>query len=297
MAQRISRAKQRIRDAGARFELPATGRAGRAARRGPARALPGLQRGLHRQLRAGPAPHRPDRRGDPPHPAAAPPAARRGRGRRAARVDAAHRRPPRRPHRRRRVRSCRSPSSDRDLWDAAAIAEGQALLTRTLGTGPVGPYQIQAAIAALHDEAPTAERHRLAADPRPVRRPRPGRARTGGHAQPRRRLAMVHGPDRRPRRCSAPSTPTTGWPTPTASKPSARTCSNRPATRHAARESYLRAARMTASLPEQRYLTLRAASLSRPAAGHRPGRELRNGSDHMIYRCLGGVTIHLPRQT
>ena len=42
-------------------------------------------------------------------------------------------------------------------WDAAAIAEGQALLTRTLGTGPVGPYQIQAAIAALHDEAPTAE--------------------------------------------------------------------------------------------------------------------------------------------
>ena len=45
----------------------------------------------------------------------------------------------------------------RDLWDAAAIAEGQAILTRTLGTGPVGPYQLQAAIAALHDEAPAAE--------------------------------------------------------------------------------------------------------------------------------------------
>ena len=45
----------------------------------------------------------------------------------------------------------------RQLWDAAAIAEGQAILTRTLGTGPVGPYQLQAAIAALHDEAPTGE--------------------------------------------------------------------------------------------------------------------------------------------
>jgi predicted RNA polymerase sigma factor len=43
------------------------------------------------------------------------------------------------------------------LWDAAAIVEGQAILTTTLGAGPVGPYQLQAAIAALHDEAPTAE--------------------------------------------------------------------------------------------------------------------------------------------
>jgi predicted RNA polymerase sigma factor len=45
----------------------------------------------------------------------------------------------------------------RQLWDAAVIAEGQTLLTGTLGTVPVGPYQLQAAIAALHDEAPTAE--------------------------------------------------------------------------------------------------------------------------------------------
>jgi predicted RNA polymerase sigma factor len=41
---------------------------------------------------------------------------------------------------------------DRTRWDATAIAEGQTLLTRTLGTGPIGPYQIQAAIAAVHDE-------------------------------------------------------------------------------------------------------------------------------------------------
>ena len=45
----------------------------------------------------------------------------------------------------------------RDRWDTAAIAEGLALLHRTLGTTSVGPYQVQAAIAALHDEASTAE--------------------------------------------------------------------------------------------------------------------------------------------
>jgi RNA polymerase sigma factor (sigma-70 family) len=46
---------------------------------------------------------------------------------------------------------------DRTLWNADAIAEGVALVTRALSTGPVGPYQLQAAIAAVHDEAPTAE--------------------------------------------------------------------------------------------------------------------------------------------
>jgi RNA polymerase sigma factor (sigma-70 family) len=45
---------------------------------------------------------------------------------------------------------------DRSLWDAELIAEGVALVTRTLPIGPVGPYQVQAAIAAVHDEAPTA---------------------------------------------------------------------------------------------------------------------------------------------
>ncbi|GAA2891118.1 sigma factor-like helix-turn-helix DNA-binding protein [Streptosporangium fragile] len=46
---------------------------------------------------------------------------------------------------------------DRSLWDATAVAEGVALITRTLAKGAVGPYQLQAAIAALHDEAPVAE--------------------------------------------------------------------------------------------------------------------------------------------
>ena len=45
---------------------------------------------------------------------------------------------------------------DRTLWDTGAIAEGVALVTGALSSGPVGPYQLQAAIAAVHDEAPTA---------------------------------------------------------------------------------------------------------------------------------------------
>jgi RNA polymerase sigma factor (sigma-70 family) len=45
---------------------------------------------------------------------------------------------------------------DRSRWDAAAIAEGVALITAALPHGPTGPYQLQAAIAAVHDEAPSA---------------------------------------------------------------------------------------------------------------------------------------------
>src|SRR5688572_85502 len=46
---------------------------------------------------------------------------------------------------------------DRGLWDAAAIAEGVALITGSLARAPLGTYQVQAAIAAVHDEAATFE--------------------------------------------------------------------------------------------------------------------------------------------
>lgn len=46
---------------------------------------------------------------------------------------------------------------DRSLWDARAIAEGVGLITQTLASAPIGPYQVQAAIAAVHDEAPRAQ--------------------------------------------------------------------------------------------------------------------------------------------
>jgi RNA polymerase sigma factor (sigma-70 family) len=46
---------------------------------------------------------------------------------------------------------------DRTLWDADEIGEGVALITEALPRGRTGPYQLQAAIAALHDEAASAE--------------------------------------------------------------------------------------------------------------------------------------------
>jgi predicted RNA polymerase sigma factor len=45
---------------------------------------------------------------------------------------------------------------DRSRWNAAYIAEGVALVTSALPRGTTGPYQLQAAIAAVHDEAPDA---------------------------------------------------------------------------------------------------------------------------------------------
>ena len=46
---------------------------------------------------------------------------------------------------------------DRTLWDGQAIAEGVALASQALSKGSVGEYQLQAAIAAVHDEAARAE--------------------------------------------------------------------------------------------------------------------------------------------
>ena len=45
---------------------------------------------------------------------------------------------------------------DRARWDRGLIAEGTALVERALVSGRAGPYALQAAIAALHAEAPTA---------------------------------------------------------------------------------------------------------------------------------------------
>jgi predicted RNA polymerase sigma factor len=46
---------------------------------------------------------------------------------------------------------------NRALWNKEQIAEGSALLAATLPKGAVGRYQLQAAIAAVHDEAARAE--------------------------------------------------------------------------------------------------------------------------------------------
>ncbi|MFJ1766379.1 RNA polymerase sigma factor [Amycolatopsis sp. NPDC088138] len=48
-------------------------------------------------------------------------------------------------------------AQDRSRWNAGLIEEGVSLITTALSTSPIGPYQLQAAIAAVHDEAVSAE--------------------------------------------------------------------------------------------------------------------------------------------
>ena len=89
---------------------------------------------------------------------------------------------------------------DRTRWDRALIAEGQAIVRQCLRRGQPGPYQIQAAINAVHSDAPRRGRHRLGPDPAAVRPAARGRAEPGGGAQPRRR----GGRGRRPGRGARP---------------------------------------------------------------------------------------------
>jgi RNA polymerase sigma factor (sigma-70 family) len=264
IAQRISRAKQRIRDTGARFELPSSAERDRrlsvvlhvlyllfnegyTATSGPALSRADLTveairltRLLHQML---------PREGEVAGLLALMLLTD---ARRAARTD---------------IDGSIVPLADqaRERWDSSAIAEGTVLLTRTLGTGPVGQYQIQAAIAAIHDEAPTAadtDWPQILALYDVLVHVAPGPVVTLSRAVA---LAMVHGP-------------TAGLAAiATLDADDQLTHSHRlEAVRahlleqagdpDAAHDSYLRAARLTASLPEQRYLTRRAAQLRPPTS-------------------------------
>jgi predicted RNA polymerase sigma factor len=149
---------------------------------------------------------------------------------------------------------------DRSRWDAALIAEGIALISATLGTAPGGPYQLQAAIAAVHDEAPDAaatDWPQILALYDVLARLAPSPVVTLNRAVA---VAMVHGPEAGLAELSSLET------------------DDRMARNHrldavrahllelagdvdGARAAYLRSARLTASLPEQRHLLLRAAAL------------------------------------
>ncbi|RJO69752.1 RNA polymerase sigma factor [Nocardia panacis] len=83
---------------------------------------------------------------------------------------------------------------DRTKWDRTMITEGVRLVTGTLGHGLNGPYQIQAAIAALHARAPRAEDtdwSRILALYTMIERRTPNPMVTLNRAVA---LAMVHGP-------------------------------------------------------------------------------------------------------
>jgi predicted RNA polymerase sigma factor len=147
---------------------------------------------------------------------------------------------------------------DRRRWDARAIAEGTRLITEALAGAPVGPYQLQAAIAAVHDEAPRPEdtdwrqilglyELLLSIDPGPMVALNRIVA-----------FAMVHGPEAGLEQLTA-----------TEADPALAGHYRVDAVRahllelagdrQAARTHYQRAARRTLSVPERRYLEARAS--------------------------------------
>ena len=149
----------------------------------------------------------------------------------------------------------------RELWNTEEIQQGVALLTQTLGKAPVGPYQLQAAIAAVHDEAPSAAETdwpQILALYEVLERISPGPVITLNRAVA---VAMVHGP-----RAGLAVLDTLGSDDRMAHNHRLEAVRahllERAGVLAAARDSYRKAARMTASIPEQRYLALQAARLA-----------------------------------
>ena len=259
MAQRISRAKQAIRQAGARFDLPPD--AERADRLRVVLHALYLMFNEGYTTSAGPSLHRADltseairlarllRRLVPTEGEAA--------GllalmlltdaRRVARTTAGGELVP-------------LADQDRALWDRAQIEEGLGIISDSLGRGPIGPFQLQAAIAAIHDEAPSADETdwpQILALYDVLEQVSPGPVVTLNRAVA---VAMVDGP-----RAGLAVLGTLD-----ADDRMANTHRLEAVRGHllelageldAARESYRRAATMTASVPEQRYLAMRASRL------------------------------------
>ncbi|HEU5111268.1 MAG TPA: RNA polymerase sigma factor, partial [Micromonosporaceae bacterium] len=149
---------------------------------------------------------------------------------------------------------------DRSLWNSEQIAEGVALLTETLPRGEAGPYQLQAAIAAVHDEAPSADETdwpQILALYEVLLRMSENPMVALNHAVA---VAMAHGAPAGLDRLAALSADArvAGDHRFAAVRGHLLELSGDPA---AARAAYLEAAERTASLPQQRYLYSRAARL------------------------------------
>jgi predicted RNA polymerase sigma factor len=151
---------------------------------------------------------------------------------------------------------------DRSLWDRGLIAEGIHLIETALPVGPVGPYQLQAAIAAVHAEAPSAadtDWAQIEVLYRMLRDIAPSPVVTLNHAVA---VAMIEGPtaalsmiepllhDRHMRRAHRLH----------AVHAHLLEMDDRVAEAHAA---YTTAARLATSIPEQRYLNDKAARRAR----------------------------------
>ncbi|QIS21061.1 RNA polymerase sigma factor [Nocardia terpenica] len=151
---------------------------------------------------------------------------------------------------------------DRSRWDSASIAEGVAILERVLPRGHVGRFQVQAAIAAVHAEAPTwaaTDWRQIAILYAMLDRIAPSPVVTLNRAVA---VGMAFGPEQGLALIA-----------PLLDDPSMRRHHRTHAVRAhllemsddtaGAVESYRRAAQLTASVPEQRYLNDRVARLDR----------------------------------
>jgi RNA polymerase sigma factor (sigma-70 family) len=149
---------------------------------------------------------------------------------------------------------------DRTRWDAGQIAEGIALLEAAMDTSPLGPYQVQAAIAATHASAGRPEDtdwrqvhalyrilERIAPGPMVTLNRAVALAEIKGPQAGLDLLATLDGDDRIACHYLLPTV--------------RAHLLERTGDHAAAREHYKRAARATASITEQRYLESRAARL------------------------------------
>ncbi|WP_314247256.1 RNA polymerase sigma factor [Streptomyces sp. DSM 40907] len=150
---------------------------------------------------------------------------------------------------------------DRTRWDRAAVTEGVALVSDALTHAPLGPYQLRAAIAAVHDEAASDEDTdwaEILALYEVLIRLVPGPVERLGHAVA---VAMVHGP----RRALAlladldEDARLAGHHRLEAVRAHLLEMAGE---RAAARAAYAKAAGLTLSGPERRYLLFRAARLA-----------------------------------
>jgi predicted RNA polymerase sigma factor len=152
-------------------------------------------------------------------------------------------------------------AQDRADWNHSMIAEGIALITAALSSAPLGPYQIQAAIAAVHSEAPdtaTTDWLQILGLYALLEQISPSPVVTLNRAVA---LAEVYGPDAGLRLLD-------GLDGDRKLASQHRLYAVRghlhemAGDRNAARAAYLAAARRTTSLPEKRYLERKAAALS-----------------------------------
>jgi RNA polymerase sigma factor (sigma-70 family) len=149
---------------------------------------------------------------------------------------------------------------ERARWNREYIAEGVAMITETLTRATIGPYQLQAAIAAVHDEAERAEATdwpQILVLYELLETIAPNPMVTLNHAVA---VAMVHGPQAGLEllRTLDADGRMTGHHRLDAVRAHLLEMAGDPV---GARSSYLAAARRTTSLPEQRYLEGRAARL------------------------------------